>query len=253
MECDESKHNENPPIERESNEYIYEIGIQFYYWRSHRYHKHYVEAKYSHLKEEILNNPVCRLDISQWERLYTECAADIDTDVAKNIKANGFWQNTYRIATFTLLSMQHLAALKIYTDYTTESKVYCEALRSGNRQRITTIAIWCRLLVECVQCYGTELDTQTKYYRGVGRAFIFENIASAFNLPMSTSRDIHQATRFGENGLILVLSKYGRYSVLKFDCDALSAFSHEKETLFCGGINPVLKIFSIRQHVGNKW
>eukprot|EP01083_Nonionella_stella_P081799 225542_1 len=66
------------------------------------------------------------------------------------------------------------------------------------------------------------------------------------------------------NGLILVLCKYDcapsyhywsyfrtRNDVFKFDCDQLSAFSHEKETLFYGG-NTVLKIYSIRQHVG-KW
>eukprot|EP01083_Nonionella_stella_P089636 250177_1 len=112
MECDESKHNHNPPMqwkESQSNESIYEIGIQFYYWHSLRHHKHYVDAKYSHLKEEILNNPVRRLDISQWEKLCTECKTDIDTDVVRNIKANGLSQYMYKIAKFTLLSKHHLA------------------------------------------------------------------------------------------------------------------------------------------------
>eukprot|EP01083_Nonionella_stella_P095234 267313_1 len=68
---------------------------------------------------------------------------------------------------------------------------------------------------------------------------------------MSTSRDLYQATKFAHNGLILVLCKYHNYGVFKFDCDRLSAFSHEKETLFFGG-RTVLRIFSIRQYIG-KW
>eukprot|EP01083_Nonionella_stella_P233991 823889_1 len=191
IEHTESKHNPNPPTQHnEANERhdIYEIGTQFYYWHSLRDHKHYIHPRYSDLKDEVLNNPVCGLDVSQWNSLQTECKTDINTDVARNIKSNGFWQNPYRIAKSTSLSMQHLAVLKIYTDFTTESKLYCATLRSGNPQRITSIAVWCRLLVECVQCYGTELDSkQTKYYRGVDSAFIFEKIATKFNLPMSTS------------------------------------------------------------------
>eukprot|EP01083_Nonionella_stella_P200706 734775_1 len=267
----ESQDNSNLSTQQSERHDIYDTGNQFYYWHSYRHHPRYIEAKYCDLKEEMLNNPVRCLELSQWRSLQTECKTDIATDVARNIKSNGFWENMYKIAKFTLFSIHHLCALKVYTDYTTESKLFCATLRSGNPQKIGTIAVWCRLLVECVQCYGTELDSKKeKYYRGVDSEFIFEKIATRFHLPMSTSRNIYEAMRFVKtNGLILVLCKYdyGRgYTssrhwsyigircddVLKFDCDKLSAFSHEKETLFFGG-KTILKIFSLRQYVDNSW
>eukprot|EP01083_Nonionella_stella_P198147 727766_1 len=168
----------------------------------------------------------------------------------KNIKSNGLWQTTYGIPKHRLLSISHLIALTFYTCLY-ESKVYCQTLLDANPQRIAAIAVWCRLLTECVQCYGTELDSQTKYYRGIDCVLLFEQFVSRFNLPTTTSRNLLQASRFaqGDRGFIFSLCKYGRYNVLKFDCDRLSAFSDEKETLFFGG-ETVLKILSIHQHVG---
>eukprot|EP01083_Nonionella_stella_P077623 212056_1 len=135
IQHDESKHNRNPPTDQSEPQDVYEIGTQFYYWDSHRHHKRYIRAKYSHLKDETLNNAVRRFDVSQWKLLQTQCQTDNDSDAARNIKSNGFWKKTYQIAQSTLLSMHHLAALKIYTDHTTGSKLYCAALRSANPQR----------------------------------------------------------------------------------------------------------------------
>eukprot|EP01083_Nonionella_stella_P273309 927052_1 len=228
--------NSNRSIQHNVPNDVYEIGIQFYYWFSLRYHKHYIGAKHTDLKTEMLNNRVRSMEMSHWKALQTECKAHIQTDAVKNITSNGFWSHRYKIPKGAPFSIQHLSVLKLYTDYTTDSKVFCATLRFANPKKITEIAIWCRLLSECVQCYGTSLDHKNPYYRGINSAFIFESITTRFNLPMSTSRDLLQAVNFTEeNGLVLALCKYGKSDLFKFDCDKLSSFSYEKETMFFGG------------------
>eukprot|EP01083_Nonionella_stella_P273307 927049_1 len=242
-------------IQHDAPKDVYEIGIQFYYWFSLRHHKRYIAAKHADLKTEMLNNTVRLLEISQWKALQTECKAHLDTDAVKNITSNGFWYHQYKVQKDIPFSIQHLCVLKLYTDYTTDSKLFCATLRSAKPQRITEIAIWCRLLSECVYCYGTPLDGKTPYYRGINSTFIFESMTTRFNLPMSTSRDLLQAVNFTEeNGLVLALCKYGKSDLFKFDCDKLSSFSYEKETMFFGGGTggSMLQIISIRQHIG-KW
>eukprot|EP01083_Nonionella_stella_P208727 757238_1 len=84
IEHDETKHNPNPPTNQSEPPDVYEIGTQFYYWDSHRHHKRYIHAKYSHLKDETLNNAVRRFDVSQWKLLQTQCQTDNDSDAARN-------------------------------------------------------------------------------------------------------------------------------------------------------------------------
>eukprot|EP01083_Nonionella_stella_P145716 457130_1 len=248
--------NSNRSIQHNVPNDVYEIGIQFYYWFSLRYHKHYIGAKHTDLKTEMLNNRVRSMEMSHWKALQTECKAHIETDAVKNITSNGFWSHRYKIPKGAPFSIQHLSVLKLYTDYTTDSKVFCAILRSTNPKKITEIAIWCRLLSECVQCYGTSLDHKNPYYRGINSAFIFESITTRFNLPMSTSRDLLQAVHFTEeNGLVLALCKCGNSDLFKFDCDKLSAFEHEQETMFFGmnSGGAMFQILSIRQYIGKKW
>ena len=52
---------------------------------------------------------------------------------------------------------------------------------------MSCIAQGARLLMETVQCFGTKLESDQKYYRGVSTAYMFKNMKMRFNLPMSTS------------------------------------------------------------------
>eukprot|EP01083_Nonionella_stella_P039600 107698_1 len=77
MDYDESKQNPHQnPHQYSEHQDIYEMGTQFYFWSSHRYHKRYIRAKHLDLKDEMLNNVVLRLDVSQWKSLRTECKTD---------------------------------------------------------------------------------------------------------------------------------------------------------------------------------
>eukprot|EP01083_Nonionella_stella_P069472 185203_1 len=117
MSYDEHKQDIQPTIvsaePTKNREDIYEIGTQFYYWNSHKRHKHYIQATYSCLKEEMLNNLVRCLDLSQWNILQTECKTDIATDIVRSIKSNGYWEKIYTIPQFTALHIRHITVLKL--------------------------------------------------------------------------------------------------------------------------------------------
>eukprot|EP01084_Bolivina_argentea_P317398 550312_1 len=161
----------------------------------------------------------------------------------------------YKIQKYTPFLLQHILALKLYTDYTTECGVFCKALRSENKSEITEIANWARLLSECVQCYGTSLkgSKRKRYYRGVDKTFTFEMFVTRFNLPTSTSTNFNRAVEFAGTGLVFEVSQYKQtYDVFKFECSKLSAFDTEKEVLFFGG-NTVLKVSSIWKWTHGNW
>eukprot|EP01084_Bolivina_argentea_P133703 235983_1 len=236
---------------------IYKIGTQYFYWESVKYHKYYVQAQYPNLKSELLNSAVIGSDfnIQNWKALNSECSNDIKTNTVKNIVSNGYWIQLYCIKKSTQLSMQHLTAVKLYTDFTKLCNILCLTLRSDNNiKNICQIANWARLLTECVQCYGTSMkNSKKRYYRGVKNIFIFTMLVTRFNLPTSTTNKFQQAFEFcDDGGLVLELRNYkNEYDVFKFNCSKLSAFDCEAETLFFGG-STVLSVSCIWQP-SDKW
>eukprot|EP01083_Nonionella_stella_P271670 920724_1 len=56
--------NSNVSTQRTTSKDIYEIGIKFHYWFSLRHHPHYIAAKYSDLKTEMINNTLRSLGMS---------------------------------------------------------------------------------------------------------------------------------------------------------------------------------------------
>eukprot|EP01084_Bolivina_argentea_P215524 365911_1 len=157
---------------------IYNEGIKLWYWRPRNTNeeKCYVKSKYNTLKEEILASD--QLITHQWDDLQKECQALLSIIRIKAITSNGKGEDVYGIGQGNLLTIQHLCAMKLYTDYTSLNRVFCATFRlkkltNGIYERIQSLksrnakfAIWSRLLVECVQCYGSLLSTNKKYYRG---------------------------------------------------------------------------------------
>lgn len=99
----------------------------------------------------------------------------------------------YRIKKGEAFDQQHLAAIKLYTDFTKICAVLCAILRRGDPVEVAQVAHWTRLLIETVQCYGSSLkeeNAKKTYYRGVNRTFMFMKIVSRFNLPQSTTSSV---------------------------------------------------------------
>ena len=174
---------------------VYEIGRRFYFWNSHRKHPAYVAAKYGNIKEEVLDNPLLNglTDIRAWDALTAAIAALVATESAVQICSNGQSLYMYKIDKMEPFDAQHLRALKLYTDFSDLSAKFCDILRSADPVVIAGIAHWTRNLIETVQCFGSSLnekDQKQTYYRGVNKAFIFQRIATRFNLPLSTTSEV---------------------------------------------------------------
>eukprot|EP01084_Bolivina_argentea_P057493 105049_1 len=83
--------------------------------------------------------------------------------------------------------------------------------------------------------------------------FIFKKFITKFNVPISTTTDFINATKFTElgNGLILELKRYNEF-LSGLDCSPLSVYDHEKEVLFFGS-DAILQIVCVYQIYNNKW
>eukprot|EP01084_Bolivina_argentea_P265870 450800_1 len=250
----ENKQNEIKPKDYIEEDDIYKIGTKYFYWDSMKHHPHYIHAKYFNFKVEMIQSKLfgSDFDVKMWRHLTNECEILLQTDVVKRITSNGFYRSIYKIEPSLPFSIQHIMALKLYTDYTKLCNMLCSILRVKKQMKICQIANWVRLLTECVQCYGTsiKLNKNKQYFRGVNRELKFSMLVTRFNLPTSTTTNFDQATRFCDDGLVFELMYYrDRYDVFQFDCSILSGFDIEKETLFFGG-QTVLKISCIWQYVG---
>eukprot|EP01084_Bolivina_argentea_P034776 64413_1 len=111
---------------------FYQLGTRFYFWKQMKEHKHYINRKYSNLKEEMLQNKLISFDAQRWNQLIHECHNDVQTNAVKNIKSNGYYLSLYGIKMNSAFSIQHLCALKLYTDYTKECTMLNSVLRSSN-------------------------------------------------------------------------------------------------------------------------
>eukprot|EP01084_Bolivina_argentea_P288419 495022_1 len=248
--------DENDEIEIDNKQKeVYDLGTSYFYWDSHRYHANYIEANHDSLKNEILQNKFFNFSMKSWQELSAECRYMLSSNLAKTIAANGYYQHIYKIKEYSPFSIQHLLALKLYTDYTDLCSKICSTLRSGNELDVAEIAVWAKYLTECVQVFGSKLKYSKRkiYYRGVSAAMTFELFITRFNLPTSTTSDFVRAAEFGQYGIVLELNEYKDVlDVFMLNCSALSAFPQEKETLFFGR-DTILRVSCIWQILEGKW
>ncbi len=64
--------------------------------------------------------------------------------------------------------------------------LFGKALRNRNK----TFAIWAKLLIECVQSYGTLASASKKYYRGRDKEFVFKKFIGRCYVPLSTTINV---------------------------------------------------------------
>eukprot|EP01084_Bolivina_argentea_P028640 53201_1 len=234
---------------------IYNEGVRFWYWkpRNNDEQQCYIERNYDSLKEEIVMG---KLSLHLWNELEKECAILINVDKIKQIVSNGKNEDVYGISAGDPITLQHIYAIKLYTDFTALNWRFCEAFRlkklttnayeriQSLKKRNKMFAVWAKLLIECVQCYGKLGSPNKKYYRGVSQQFMFRKFLARYYVPLSTTKNFQVAVGFTqETGMVMELKKYNNY-VSSFACSMLSDFDNEKETLFFGE-GTILRINSL--------
>ena len=149
----------------------FNFGVYFDYWQN-GFDNSIVPAQPT-LKHELIDNSHIQLNRAQYYNLYEDCLKIYHRNVirAKDIgKAN----EICKIPPGSLMGINHLISLKLYTDYDDiqrEFKKHCRKKKrydgiTNVRDRNMQIAHWCRYLKEaCTYILCTANDEEYILYR----------------------------------------------------------------------------------------
>ena len=235
----------------------FDFGIYLEYWRRDR--KNSVIPKYETLKEELTSNRYARLTERQYIELLESCQRYLKLGYkAKDI---GSSNEICGLPPGTAISIQHLIAMKVYTDFNEtqkEFKRHCRRLHKGESiesviHRNEEIAIWCRLLKESVMFYGKVMAKKEVVFCGLTARLVFRSLHQRFECPLSTTKSRTVAENFtdGITGVILRL-KRANAKTKYLDTSPFSTFSSEEERLFMGSSLKIKLIIVFNQET-NKW
>ena len=168
----------------------------------------YIPSKYSNIKEEALNNRCCSLSMFQWKMVLKKAEIKL-TEWNKNKKnrklvcngsgtQNEKWKQCYGLADATPISVAHIVALLLYTNYTEMSFEFSKTFRRSGpfesdrllKERHSEVAVWGRLLREIVECFGVQMSRRRDlkvFYHGINREMIFPGTYINICGPMSTT------------------------------------------------------------------
>eukprot|EP01083_Nonionella_stella_P277251 942521_1 len=225
---------------------VYSFGKQFIYDKDEFTQTFHLLIKpiYKHFKDELLNNQIHRVSISNYNDTYEKALIAFDTDKAKRLK----------------LSMNHLLSIIFYTDYSVLCERFSQTYRrktphekwSHVAQRHSQYYHWGLLLKESVESFGKvakgnthKLRKKNTFYHGLNQELAFTTFVAQFYGPTSFTNQLGVAQSFAKGrGMILSLQPHRKYPSVYFDCKWLSAHPAESEKLFIGGQNP-LNIYTI--------
>ena len=177
---------------------VYSEGKRFYFWQDYKNHpdlQPFVKAKYQNMKEDITQSPLLSkataIVMDVWNNTLQGASDFVQTEKAKKMNSSpSYAEDIYPVAKGKSIDLEHVHGLKLYTDCDKLCAVFCAILRRGDPEEVAEIANWCRVLIETVQCFGTEPANAKQYWRGVNRTFMFNTIVTQYNLPISTSSSV---------------------------------------------------------------
>ena len=233
---------------------IYSFGIRWLYWKRYQNMSvYYVQAKYKNLKSEIFNNSIFNILTIDWQFTNNKVMTYLKCDNARQLSANGLLCYYYDIKQNSSIKEHHLQTLVFYCNYDKLQLLFSRTFRMSNEyprlEQVKTqnreCAIWSKFLREAVEIFGQAMrdlseDEELKFYHGINCELLFPSTTANFASPTSTTIKISVALNFAtENGLIIVLSRYG-LDVCSFDCKWISKFAGEEERLFIGGYQALI-------------
>eukprot|EP01084_Bolivina_argentea_P105311 188546_1 len=212
----------------------------------------YVTPKYKDLKDEMTNNPICKISIIQFNHTYGKAEIHLKSNFYKGKKCNLLDLHTssdcYDGATNLPISINHLIAMMIHCNFDILNAKFCDSCRMDENHDIdglitkhSNFAHLGRLLRECVDLYGTEIRVISRLYYGINNCMEFKASNARIKGPISTTTEYTVAVNFASsNGMILELfnapqSTRALGTCSSFACQFLSDFKNEQEVFFVGG------------------
>eukprot|EP01084_Bolivina_argentea_P111069 198278_1 len=191
-----------------------------------------ISAKHKNLKDELLNNNIHKITDKEYNTLYDECV-ELHKMRGHKIKAKnvGILNNKWQIPVGTVISINHLIALKLYTDYTKLQKQFKMYLRSVNYDiNNCEIYYFFKYLQESCMLFGEKIKKQ-KLYTGIKQKLLFDSLTNTFHSPLSTTSEISVAQNFADDNGVVLLFKTVNKNERYFDLSWMSEYPHEREKL----------------------
>eukprot|EP01084_Bolivina_argentea_P212724 361540_1 len=249
---------------------IYSFSYCFNYWQKDN--RLYIEQKYDSLKDEVINNEICKLEKKQYDDILNKAQLFLQSEHAKQIYCKNFdfpdidsfalghdiprnYKSKY-FYDYAPLLLHNLIVLILYTDYDTFSYHFSSTYRHQNDKETLKELLerhrnyhWMgKHLRETVSGYGKMCPRmgheKDVYYHGISKNMIFSSSIAFFNHPTSTTKKIIVAQSFATNEGMVIALQHHSYGVPQFECSWFSAFGNEEESIFIGACNP-LKISNI--------
>eukprot|EP01084_Bolivina_argentea_P234292 394439_1 len=215
----------------------------------------YISLKFSNLKQELTQNPIFHVSITQFLHLVQKAEQHIKTDMARELTSvRKARSKCYGIQFGSPLKIDHLVAMMAHCNHTVLQFKFGETFRLKNKDETDSELkerhrnfYWLgRLLRECTECYGMKKGPN-KMYHGVNKYFMYPSIFATIKCPLSTTLDYSVAVNFSTNsGMIWELFVHtvaiaenfdnNDQRKLCFDCRWLSDYVNEQEVFFIGGL-----------------
>eukprot|EP01084_Bolivina_argentea_P047660 87843_1 len=244
---------------------MYDFGHEYNYAQLQPYHKD--------VKDEMLHNNLCEIDIFEWESTIEKAYELVRCQAARNLfhevhlKGRN-WQHYYEndedepfLSTQLMKkirsaqrynSMQYvnnILSILLYCNFSKLQQRLSETYRIIDEndcvemmmKRHEQFVNWAKLIHETVSLFGYTMQKSDEFYRGVKGNFMISNTNASIFSPTSTSaNDLIAHTFAGIRGYILCFTKdanvYSMNTPKCIDCTWISDYGYEDERLFAGKI-----------------
>ena len=250
---------------------VYAAGIRYYYHDRYRnihvmgeripgtpypdYGNHgykisdwFIIPKHSDLKQEILKNDSFSFSVQQWDSTALKAEYKWKEYNRSINRADELWHEAYGFTKDSIIGIQHILCLILYTDFdflnTKLSETYRKRSSSESDQELKTrhshFAHFGKFLKECVEVFGRGIyaSNHKEFYHGINRKMLFNAFYSKFSAPTSTSLFKEVAVNFAGEGIVITIQN-SKDLLNHFNCISFSAFPGEAEMLFISGLNPL--------------
>eukprot|EP01084_Bolivina_argentea_P147917 258728_1 len=233
----------------------FNIGYRFYYWSlfkhyrsskeyvkdshndnahsGHLPHELYISIKYTSMKDEILNNKLYVMKLSEYNLSVLKANEYLSTTKVRAITAGegeDIWDLlNYNIEQGTHLSLHNLLSIIFYCDWSVLSRAFSSTFRkikpfeslSSVKSRNREYANWSKYLRETIEYFGKmgwdsaenkrwniiHNRERGPFYCGISFVIALPQFNIRLCSPTSTTKNIEVATRFGgDRGIIIQLN-----------------------------------------------
>ena len=212
------------------------VGLKFKYWKSDYGEGSFVCAKYSNLKDEILNNKIYNLQSNQFIISLHKVNKYFHSKKVKQMTCCFDW-GIYDIEAGDIISLSHLLSICIYCDWSNLCTKFRETFRKHKLyetkqsviKRNKEFANMAKLINETIECYGRDDHDPDTFFCGMS-LMVLPQFDMDLHCPTSTSKTLEISEMFsGDNGIIIQFNSYNNST---FCTSWLSNYSSEDEWIF---------------------